>query len=107
MLRSDCSSSAAASRCVLGSPSPFRRPPNPVARKAAIDAGFHAVTAGVAVTFGSPRWIRHILPDHELRGAGGRGSGLYTARYGCRHCLSVRFRADLLISALSTAVAAT
>src|SRR4051794_27711031 len=100
MLRSHCSLSAAAWRCALGSLSASRRPPNRVILKAANDAGVHAVAAGVTVTFGSPRRIRHILPDHEFRGAGGWGARLYTARYGCRHCLSVRLRADLAIGGL-------
>jgi hypothetical protein len=32
--------------------------------------------AGLTVTFGNPWRIRDILPDHEFRGAEGRGSGV-------------------------------
>jgi hypothetical protein len=81
-------------RCAVGSSSPSRRLPAPVTGKAAVDVGFHAVRAGLTVTFGSPRWIRHILPDHEFHGTGGRGSGLYIARYGDRYCLLCRSRTD-------------
>jgi hypothetical protein len=57
-------------------------------------AGQPAVAAGLTVTFGNPRRIRDILPDHEFRGAGGRGSGVYTARYGDRYCLLCRSGTD-------------
>src|ERR1700751_836022 len=94
MLRSGCSSSVAAWRCAVGSSSPARRLPAPVTGKAAVDVGFHAVPAGLTFTLGSAWWIRHILPDYEFQGTGGRGSGLFTARYGVCYCLLCRSRTD-------------
>src|SRR5437764_12159746 len=94
MLLSDCSSFAAAWRCAVGSSSPSRRLAPPGTGKGAVDAGFDAVAAGITVTFGNPRRIRHILPHHEFRGSGGWGSGVYTARYCYLHRPSVPSRAD-------------